>query len=494
MPGRIEFEVGFTRPDAQPAARRPRGEMLRILVLGDFTGRANRGLLGGLEGRPAVAVDIDNLDSVQERFAPELLLPLAVGGPEERLVFRSLDDFHPEALYRSLPSLRALGELRGRLQDPARFEEAAAEFRAQRAAPAAPTAPVAEVAETTEGDGDTLARLLGKAPTAPAPKAPAGQVDISAFIRSLVAPHVTQAPDPGQPLYVQAVDETIGAGLAALLHHPDFQALEAAWRGLWQLITGLESEGTVQVAVMDASRDEVAAALAGGDPAASALYRPLAEPEGGAPWSLLVGLYTFGPEELGLLGQLGALAERVGAPFLATAGDGLLGAASAAAVAAEGPQEAVAAWQALRTSAAAPWVGLAWPRLLQRLPYGARTDPVDGFAFEEQGAEPDPATLLWGSPALACALLIGRAFEARGWQMEPGDVVQLDELPAYTYELDGLPRLYPCAEAYFSERVMGAVLGCGVMPFVSFRDRNAVRLARFQSIAEPLRALAGPWN
>jgi type VI secretion system protein ImpC len=78
--------------------------------------------------------------------------------------------------------------------------------------------------------------------------------------------------------------------------------------------------------------------------------------------------------------------------------------------------------------------------------------------------------------------------------MEPGDVLDLGDLPAYVHEQDGLPRLYPCAGAYFGERVMEAVLGRGVMPLVSWRDRNAVRLARFQSIADPVRALAGPWR
>ncbi|MDD3449821.1 MAG: type VI secretion system contractile sheath large subunit, partial [Gammaproteobacteria bacterium] len=361
-------------------------------------------------------------------------------------------------------------------------------------------APGAAPAAEAEADADTLARLLGREPAAPGrprPAAPGPAVDISAFIHDLVAPHVAPAPAPGQALYLEAVEAAMGGQLSGLLHHPDFQALEAAWRGLHGLVTGLEGGGEVQVAVLDITLAELAAELEAGG--TGALERLLVEPADGGAWSLLAGLFEFGADAaaLALLERLGALAGRAGAPFLAGAGSSLLGGATPAAVV-ESPQplapEAESAWQALRRGAVAPWLGLAWPRLLLRLPYGAGTDPVEGLAYEELPGGPDEGRLLWGSPALACALLIGRAFEARGWEMEPGDVLDLGDLPAYVHERDGLPRLYPCAGAYFGERVLEAVLGRGVMPLVSWRDRNAVRLARFQSIADPVRALAGPWR
>jgi two-component system phosphate regulon response regulator PhoB len=41
----------------------------------------------------------------------------------------------------------------------------------------------------------------------------------------------------------------------------------------------------------------------------------------------------------------------------------------------------------------------------------AKADPIDSFAFEEQGAPPDHEAYLWGNPALACARLLGELFE-----------------------------------------------------------------------------------
>jgi len=50
-----------------------------------------------------------------------------------------------------------------------------------------------------------------------------------------------------------------------------------------------------------------------------------------------------------------------------------------------------------------------------------------------------------------------------------------------------------CAEEYLTERAAEAMLNRGLMPLMSYRNRNAVRLMRFQSIAEPLKTLSGPW-
>jgi type VI secretion system protein ImpC len=66
-------------------------------------------------------------------------------------------------------------------------------------------------------------------------------------------------------------------------------------------------------------------------------------------------------------------------------------------------------------------------------------------------------------------------------------------LPAYSYEVDGEQKLMPCAELLLPERSAETILGLGIMPIVSFRNRDMARLLRFQSIAEPLTALAGPW-
>jgi type VI secretion system protein ImpC len=101
---------------------------------------------------------------------------------------------------------------------------------------------------------------------------------------------------------------------------------------------------------------------------------------------------------------------------------------------------------------------------------------------------------LWGNPAFHCALLIARSFTEQGWSMQLGNYLEIDNLPAYILKQNGESRLQPCAEVCLSDNAMEKILNQGIMPFISHRSSNIVRLARFQSVAEPLKALAGPWD
>jgi predicted component of type VI protein secretion system len=93
--------------------------------------------------------------------------------------------------------------------------------------------------------------------------------------------------------------------------------------------------------------------------------------------------------------------------------------------------------------------------------------------------------LLWGNAALALVLLLGRAFMARGWDMEPGDEREIDDLPAYTFVRDGETEIQPCGERPLTEHQVHQLLSAGFVPLASRRDRHAVVAIRFQSIADP---------
>ena len=123
-----------------------------------------------------------------------------------------------------------------------------------------------------------------------------------------------------------------------------------------------------------------------------------------------------------------------------------------------------------------------------------RTDPAEAFAFEEMPPGSDHESLLWGNPAVACAMLIAAAFAESGWSMQPGDYLEIDDLPAFTHDEGGEAVLKACAEAYLTETAAEEILGRGVMPLLSYRNRNAARLMRFQSLADPAAALRGPWH
>ncbi len=128
-----------------------------------------------------------------------------------------------------------------------------------------------------------------------------------------------------------------------------------------------------------------------------------------------------------------------------------------------------------------------------RLPYGRNTDSLEQIEFEEMPLGRDPDGYLWGNPAFVCARLMAAAFVEQGEDFSPGAVLELDDLPAHVYEEAGERLLQPATEVLLGERAMQALLSSGLMPLLGHRQRNALRLARFQSLAEPAAALAGEW-
>jgi type VI secretion system protein ImpC len=508
MAGRIEFEYATK---TQPVYRRQPAGPMRILLLGDFSGRANRGLLehgAELAGRPLPSIDVDSFEDVLFRFAPRLHLPAgSPDGPGMVIELKSLEEFHPDSLFDRLELFQELRRRRARLLDPATYAEATAELKHWAGEPGDAGEAERSPAGMPEDDSGMLQRLLGKRPaelSRPGPR-PAERLDLDGIIRRIVEPHVVPGVDPQQAQLVAALDSGLGDQMRALLHHEAFQELEAAWRSAHGLVTGLETGEDLKIFMLDVSKQELAADTAvAGTLHESGLFRSVVDravgTPGGQPWSLVVGNYTFGtgPDDIALLDRLGRIACEAGGPFLAAADPALLGCESL--TAAPDPRDwkleevHAARWSAFRASPSASWIGLVLPRLLLRLPYGKRADETERFDFEELGPKPDHDAYMWGNGAFGCARLIARAFLERGWSMEPGDYLDIDELPAHVYEEDGERKLKPCAEILLHERAGTEILARGIMPLLSYKDRNAARLMRFQSAAEPSAGLAGPWS
>jgi len=78
--------------------------------------------------------------------------------------------------------------------------------------------------------------------------------------------------------------------------------------------------------------------------------------------------------------------------------------------------------------------------------------------------------------------------------MRPGSVSGIDDLPLHVYEHNGESELKPCAEALLTDEAIEQIMEAGLMPLASYKGKDMARLVRFQSIAGPVRALAGRWN
>lgn len=494
-PARMQFDMSFKSAGAR-SARRDDEAPLRLLLLADLGG--DRSV--PLAARKPQALDIDSFDRVLSRIAPRLSFEL--DGQRVDLAFSALEDFHPDRLFARLPVFDALRKLRDEAGDPSQFRRVAAALGVQPPAPAAPT-----VAAPADAAAD-IERLLGRAPqsaaSAPAAAAapPGAAAVLDRWLRDLIAPHTQPDTAQEQQALVKAIDDALASLMRRVLHAAPFQALEAAWLGADRLVRGLELGETLHLFVLDLSRDELLRDLAAHrtDLGGSALHVHFSPGAGAdAPrWGLFVLDQAFGPDadDVQALAALGALAARAGAPLLAGATPALAGAASLAELAEPrrwraDDDEALAYWQALRGAPMAPWLGLALPRVLMRLPYGAATDPISAFSFEEMPPERPHAAYLWGGGAPALALLAGRAFQQDGWSLDLSSSLDLDDLPSHVYQEDGERHQQAGAELLMSEEAGQALLSRGLMPLLSWRQRNAARLLRWQSVASPAQPLQG---
>jgi type VI secretion system protein ImpC len=313
--------------------------------------------------------------------------------------------------------------------------------------------------------------------------------------------------DPLQAKLIALIDKATSAQMAALLHAPDFQALEAAWRAVFFLVRRVETDSRLKLFLIDVSKQELAADLrAGADLSSTGIYQLLVQQTvgtpGAEPWSVIAGNFTFGPtqEDVELLARIAEVAASAGAPFVAGASPRFLGCNSAVDL----PEvrqrriqmsaETVASWKSLKSSPEARFVGLALPRFLLRLPYGRDTEPAELFQFEEILDPSAHENYLWGNAAFACVLLLGESFAEQGWKLRPGTLSEISGLPVYVYAVEGEPRTLPCAEVLLTETAAEKMMEEGFMPLASLKDQAAVRLVRFQSIADPVGALAGRWE
>jgi type VI secretion system protein ImpC len=454
----------------------------RIAILGDFSGRPPGRRPPGLEGRRAIAADRDDFDAVMAKVRPELRLP--VGSDTVAIRFEELESFHPDSLWERLDVFAAFRQARRRLLDPATFTEAVRNLGI--------LPPREEPIEAAERPAlKTGASLLEQIANASspvserAPAAPAREDAWKRVIRGIVAPHIIPRADPRQADVVAELDASAGETMRAILHHPDFQALEAAWRTLFWLLSRLETGEDLRLYIVDAAwEDVIADLLRAREPACSQLYRLLVD-EG--PWTVVAGLYAFAPTvgDAAVLERMGALSARGGAGFLGAASPRFAGALT---------RDEEKAWNTLRSSPAAQAIGLVWPRFLLRLPYGGKTLSTDLFEFEEM-PEQEHEAYLWGNPAAAAVCLLGESYAQGGWDYTPGLNTEIGGLPVHTWrDEDGEAHMQPCAECWLTEGEAARLLDRGIMPLVALKGRDAVRLFRFQSIAAPPTPLRGTWR
>jgi type VI secretion system protein ImpC len=303
---------------------------------------------------------------------------------------------------------------------------------------------------------------------------------------------------------IAEIDRKLSEQINLILHHDDFKALEGSWRGLHYLVNNTETGENLKIRVMNISKKEVAKTLKKFKGTAwdqSPLFKKLYEEEfgmpGGQPFGCLMGDYYFdhSAPDVEMLSGLAQISAASHAPFISAASPSLLNMETWQELA--NPRDLAkifgtpeyAAWRSLRQSEDARYLGLTMPRVLARLPYGAKTSPVEEFAFEEDTAGADHTKYTWTNAAYSMATNITRSFKLYGWcarirGAESGGMVE--GLPVHSFPTDdgGVDMKCP-TEIGITDRREAELAGCGFMPISHWKNTDYAVFVGAQSLQKP---------
>ena len=475
-----------------------------ILCLGNWSGNAEK---VALEKRRPIVIDRDNFDDVIRKVNPKLSLNFD-GENTLSLSFTELDDFHPDNIFRQISMFDDLRDIRKKLKNADTFNEAAREVRSWFAPTETPQS--VQKSEVASIDSENLldAILSGESFDASAVKRNAtDSTELSNFISDIVRPHIVQTDLAEQANLLIAVDEIVSDLMRKILHHSDFLALESAWRGLYFLVRKTDTDNDLKIYLLDVSQNELSDNLKSVNNLTESIYAQWTTGESletsiGESWAVVIGNYGFAPnvDDIATLMRVSQIAAASNTPFISHIRPEVLGVSSLA----DSPSSKdwnldensteFKLWNALRSNSESEYLGMTMPRFLARLPYGYDTDPTEVFSFEEFSDPYNHNNYVWANPAFACAYLLAKSFRLNGWEIAENIAREIEGLPMHIYKVNGETITKPCAEIATTEAGLQKMIDNGIIPLVSFRDSDRVRIGSFHSIALSEERIRGRWH
>lgn len=303
---------------------------------------------------------------------------------------------------------------------------------------------------------------------------------------------------------IAAIDEKLSAQINLIMHHEDFLAIEGSWRGMHHLVNNTETDETLKIRVLNISRKDLSKTLKKYKGTAwdqSPLFKKMYEEEfgspGGEPYGCLIGDYYFdnSPPDVEMLKGISQIAAAAHAPFISAASPTLMNMESWQEL--SNPRDLTkifqtaeyAPWRSLRDSEDSRYLGLTMPRFLGRIPYGATTNPVDEFDFEEDTGDADHSKYLWCNSAYSMGVNITRSFKEYGWcssirGVESGGVVE--GLPCHTFPTDdgGVDMKCP-TEIAITDRREAELAKNGLMPLSHWKNTDFAAFIGAESLQKP---------
>ena len=303
---------------------------------------------------------------------------------------------------------------------------------------------------------------------------------------------------------IAELDKKLSEQINLIIHNEEFVKLEGTWRGLHYLVNNTETDEKLKIRVMNIGKKDLGRTLKKFKGTAwdqSPLFKKIYEEEygtpGGAPYGCLIGDYEFdhSPQDVEILSGMAQISAASHTPFFAAAAPTLMNMETWQELG--NPRDLTkifqtpeyAAWRSLRASEDSRYIGLTMPRTLARLPYGAKTSPVEEFEFEEDTEGADHTKYVWSNAAYAMGANINRAFKLNGWcarirGAESGGMVE--GLPVHTFPTDdgGVDMKCP-TEIAITDRREAELAKNGMIPLSHWKNTDYAVFVGAQSLQKP---------
>lgn len=329
---------------------------------------------------------------------------------------------------------------------------------------------------------------------------------IGQFASQILDEGMKASPDKGVVAMINEriaeIDTLLSDQLNAIMHDKAFQTLEASWRGLHDMVFGTETSSRLKLRLLNVTKKELLKDLESAvDHDMSVLFKKVYEEEygtfGGHPYSLLIGDYQFGrhPQDLALLERISKVAAAAHAPFIAAAAPALFDMKSFTELGVPRDLSKIfesaelAAWRGFRDSEDSRYVSLVLPSYAVRLPYGAKTIPVDNFNFEEDVDGKDHSKYLWANSAYQLGLRITDAYAQFGWStairgVEGGGKVE--GMTAHAFKTDEGDVVLKCpTEVLITDRREKELNDLGFIAIVNSKGSNFAAFFGGQTVNKP---------
>ncbi|MEN8237389.1 MAG: type VI secretion system contractile sheath large subunit [Pseudomonadota bacterium] len=426
-------------------------------VMADLSGKPKTAL-PKLKERKFVEIDRDNINDVMASYQPRIAIfvedKLAKAGGKlgVELNFKSMDDFDPLNIVKQVPAMAELystrvklNDLLGKMDGNEELEELLNKIMKDN-----------KVRDDIKKGAGAKSAAMDKVLKEGKLMRDESQRDFASallqeFVKQLTKEKVTSADSLSFiAKNIQRIDALLTGQLNEIMHHPDFQSMEGSWRGLHYLVMKTETGRLLKLRVLNITKKELLKDLERAvEFDQSQLFKKVYEEEygtfGGTPYSCLLGDYEFGrhPQDMALLEKLSQVAAAAHAPFMTAASPALFDLDSFTQMGVPRDLNKIfentelVKWNSFRNSEDSRYIALTLPRILMRLPYGAKTIPVEGINFEEDVDGVDNSKFCWSNSAYALAERVTNAVALYKWPaairgVEGGGMVA--GLPAYTFK------------------------------------------------------------